>query len=160
MQQNNNGNNSSSMSSNTKHLLIAAAAIVVVIAVAIIVPHLHTSTTATTTTPVAAATMQTPATAQVSMTTQLAAWNAELAKYNGNMIVFAGDCTATPITQTHKKGDTLLLVNNSNVSHAITVVTMKYTVGGLHYKEVYLPTTGTSIVNCDARADTANIIVD
>ncbi len=43
-----------------------------------------------------------------------------------------------PIIQTHAKGDTILLMNNSNTPHTITAATENYSIGALHYKTLFL----------------------
>lgn len=149
------------MENNNKNLLYAGLAIIVVIIVALIVSHAHKAITP----PVATdssqtATVQTPATTPLSAAASWAAWNAMFQKYTGKLVVFAADCTATPVVQNQTKGTMILLVNNSNVPHNITVGSATYGIGALHYKNIILAATGTIAVSCDNRMNTASIIVN
>jgi hypothetical protein len=148
------------MENNNKNLLYAGLAIIVVIIVALIVSHTHKAATPVENTSPQTATVQTPATTPLSAEASWAAWNAMFQKYNGKLVVFAADCTATPVVQNQPKGTTILLMNNSNVSHNITVGSATYGIGALHYKNIVLAATGTIAVSCDNRINTANIIVN
>ncbi len=144
------------MKQNNKNLLYAGIAVIVVIAIALVVPRLHTSNPAVT------APMTNTQTAQVTPVAvgsnpALATWNAMFQKYDGHLVVFAADCTATPIVQDQSKGATILLMNNSNVPHVVTVEKVAYSIGAYHYKSVVLTGTGTTTLKCDARGDAANI---
>ncbi len=149
------------MEQHNKHLIIAGIAVVVVIALAIALPHFKqpvlapttpadtTVSTAKTTVPVAA----TPTAGQ-------AAWDAMLKKYQNSSVTFAADCTASPITQALKVGTTVLLVNNSDINHTVTVGTHSYNIGARHYKPIMLQGKGSTIISCDGHQNVANIGVE
>ena len=147
------------MKQNNKNLLYAGIAIIVVIAIALVVPHLHKASPAASA-PVATTTQS----AQVSPVTvgtnpAIASWDGMFKKYDGHLVVFAADCTATPIVQTQSKDANILLMNNSNVPHTITIGTVSYNIGAYHYKNIVMTQTGTNTLTCDARGDAANINV-
>lgn len=140
---------------NNKYLLIAGIAIIVVIALAIAVPHFKKSTSTIDSGVSAVPGLETP---QTNASTPASSWDETLKKYSDSTITFATDCTASPITQTLPKSVTVLLVNNSDIQHTITVGTTSYTVGARHYKTAYLGArTGNTIVSCDNRQNAASI---
>lgn len=162
MEQNNNQNGTASASkSNTKNLIIAAIAIIVVIALAIAIPHLKRSGTAPAPAAdsVTATDTTTAQSADGSAVASLAAWNSLFDKYTGRLVVFGADCGTTPHTQVQQKGNTILLMNNGNVPHTITVGGASYTVGAYHYKTFMLNTAGSVLINCDAHNSVATIAV-
>lgn len=148
------------MEKNNKNLIIAAIAIIVVIAVAIAIPHFkHSAPTA----PAADTTTATDTTASQSpdgdAVASLAAWNALFQKYDGQLVVFGADCGTTPQVQTQQKGNTILLMNNGNVPHTITIDGASYGIGAYHYKTFMLNNTGTLLINCDAHKNVAAVTV-
>jgi plastocyanin len=147
---------------NNKHLLYAGLAIIVVIILALAMPYFKktavaptTDTVVTTAAPVAAKPVRAAAPSAAMM-----AWNATLQKYAHQSVTFAADCTATPITQALKAGTTVLLVDNSTVSHTITINGQSYPMAGLHYRPIVLTGKGTTIINCDNKPNVANIGVE
>ncbi|MDB5188980.1 MAG: hypothetical protein JWM92_578 [Candidatus Nomurabacteria bacterium] len=146
---------------NNKHLLYAGLAIIVVIILALAMPYFKktavapTTDTVTTPVPVAAKPVHTATPSAAMM-----AWNATLKKYANQSVTFAADCTATPITQALKAGTTVLLVDNSTVSHTITISGRSYPMAGLHYRPIVLTGKGTTIINCDNKPNVANIGVE
>jgi hypothetical protein len=146
---------------NNKHLIIAGIGIIIIIALAIALPHLKKSVKAPTTDTVA---ITTPATSMVKTTSPAvsADWDAALQKYADRSVTFAADCTASPITQTHKIGTSILLVNDSAVAHTVVIGLNTYTIGAYHYKTTTLTapnatSAGTVIISCDTRQNAANI---
>lgn len=145
---------------NNKNLLYAGLAIIVVIAIALIVPHMKkgpapaadANVSATDT----AGRTQTPA---VSAEASMAAWNENYQTYNGKLVVFADNCSATPSTQNQAKGATILLMNNSDTPHTVAVGKNTYSIGARHWKTTYLDTVGTINIGCDARAIASTLIV-
>lgn len=145
---------------NNKHLIIAGIGIIVIIALAIALPHLKRHVTAPTdsnSSPQATPANASAQTAATKKSSASAEWNATLQKYANSSITFAADCTASPITQAHRLGSKIALINNSDIAHTITVGTTSYAVGAYHYKTAYLTAVGTTIVNCDAHPNVANI---
>ncbi len=160
MEQNNNNQGNRYFNKSNQNLIIAGIAIIVVVAIAIIVPHLKHSASDTTPAPAAVATDTTTAqSSEGAAAASMASWNALFQKYTGRLVVFGADCDTTPHTQNQKKGTTILLMNNGDVPHTITVSGTSYTVGAYHYKTFMLNTPGNILINCDAHNSVAAITV-
>jgi hypothetical protein len=147
---------------NNKHLIIAGIGIIIIIALAIALPHLKKTVKAPTTDTVAVTTPVVTSAMKSTHPTASADWDAALQKYANRSVTFAADCTASPITQAHKIGTSILLVNDSAVAHTIVVGLNTYTIGAYHYKTTTLTapnatTAGTVIISCDTQQNAANI---
>lgn len=83
-----------------------------------------------------------------------------LAAFNGKAIKINGACEVTPQTQTQAKGTTILIDNNTDVAHMVTVGPKSYRVSGQHYTLSWLNLApGTLIVTCDGKDTEARITV-
>jgi hypothetical protein len=156
-----NNQNNSSMSSNTKYMIIAGVAILVVIALAIGVSSMKKEAPAPTTDTTAVDTSTaTPTATDANDVGGETSWDAKLAEYSGRLIVFGADCSATPTDHVQAIGSTVLLANNSNVDHTISVGgASAVRVGARHYKTVKIATSNVQVVSCDANAKAATITV-
>ena len=147
------------MEKNNKHLIIAGAAIIIVVALAIGLSHMKkNSSNDVTDTP--SIVVPDITTTSSSTTSGQVAWDATLKKYENSDVTFAADCTASPVTQALKKGTTVLLVNDSDVAHNITIGAQSYSIGARHYKTMVLSGAGTTVINCDSHPNVANIGVE
>lgn len=82
-----------------------------------------------------------------------------LIKYAGKTVTVTGDCKISPETQTVANGTTVLIDNNTGVSHTVAIGSKSYTVSGQHYTLSWQNSIGTVPISCDGKASTANIIV-
>jgi hypothetical protein len=159
----NNQNKSQKMSSNSKYMIIAGVAIVVVIVLAIALSHGKKAAPAAA--PTDAAMTDTTSSDTKASSTKAAdngqsAWDAVLAKYSGRVIVFDAACNATPTDHVQARGSTMLLANNSDVSHNIIYgATDGVTIGAHHYKTVTIRSSDVAVVSCDSNTKAATITV-
>lgn len=158
MSQNNQKN--SSDKSNNKYLIIAGIAIVVVIALAIAVPHFRKQGAAPIADTAAVTVPTTVTTKTKGGDAGQSAWEAMLAQYSGRLIVFGADCKATPTDHIQALGSTVLLANNSDVEHTISVGGASgVKIGAHHYKTAKIATSNVQVVSCDTNAKAATITV-
>lgn len=152
------------MSANTKYMIFAGIAILVVIALAVAVSHMkkddNDMAPVADTTAVDGTASGTTDTSMKASDGGKSAWDAMLAQYSGRLIVFGADCNATPTDHVQSLGSTVLLANNSNVDHTISVGgATGVKIGAHHYKTAKITTSNVQVVSCDANAKAATITV-
>ncbi len=143
-------------------MIIAGVAILVVIALAIGVSRMKKDETvpAADTTSIDGGTTDTKADTATTTDGGKSAWDSMLAQYKGRLIVFGADCVATPTDHIQAIGSTVLLANNSNVDHTISVGgATGVKIAAYHYKTAKITTSNVQVVSCDANPKAATITI-
>jgi hypothetical protein len=158
---------SSATAQSKKNLIVSGIIILVVLVLLLLVPRLKRSAPdpapADTGTELQDDQNDTEVTAKPNTTSPSAAPSrAEaLASYAGKMITISGACDITPEDQTQPLGTTILINNDTDTRHTVTIGPKSYTVSGKHYTLSWLNMApGTFDITCDGADTEATIDVE
>ncbi|HVY36209.1 MAG TPA: hypothetical protein VG982_02975 [Candidatus Paceibacterota bacterium] len=146
--------------SSKKNLIISGAIVLVVLILLVVVPHLRKGgDTKTTSDQMTDKTESTTDSTTASSASPLSRADA-LAAYADKMIQANDNCQMTPTKQAQLKGTTIMVDNNTDTPHKITIGPKTYTVGAHHYTLSWLNLDpGTLMVTCDGTDTGATIVV-